>query len=567
MNAIRWQRPRQPSDGPDAPELVWSTAHAVNGSNSGARITCNGKPVPSDAEPAVTVECKNCLRKIGGRFGQAQATTARSRNVYQPYPPDYKPLCHPSQAIVITRVGGDSLTLATWSGPDRPWSGRQVPLALQAARERDAVLYAPTTEARNIRAVLQTCGIPAAMLASTRNGGCYITNKDDQPVGINGIPGFPPIWFVKPLSAGGLKPKHRAAEMFGFLEWAFLHGVGPDELGVMAFNLWKTTWPSFAPNGFATWSYADAHTPNRPPRETYVTGSGTERIVQLPLLGRDQAPILGRYEHATLHDKTMAYPDAMTHGGPFPWQLRHVDRPPRPGEVGISRITVHYVPDMAWSPLVTRDKTGKWRRWIHEPVSDLWAPNREVLLAQDFSVDLEVKETYVGTHDSDGVFREWFDLYFEARGLAYGAGIAKYVFTRLWGQLSRNDDFLPWSVEITARLRESVYREALGRPEVSAVYVETDGVITTDTPPQPQNSGPGSWRIKPKDGPVDAETWILGESTYTWEDPETGKPRYHAETSGVSRRSHCEQLGDSLFGNDPAWLARRRRIMTPKAER
>jgi len=451
-----------------------------------------------------------------------------------------------------------SVTIAT-PHESRTWHGRDVRVALDWCRKYETILYAPGSEWPKLRAILSAAGLPESAFARKQNGGYYIERqKDDgrskaEPVAFE-HPELPPLYFCKPLNS--LHGGSRAAEVFDLLNFARSHGVAPDAPHRMAFELWKATWPTFKPGGFTPWYCQDAQYPNRPTVEAYRT---------LPLFGRDEAPRPGRYEHGTFYDKVAAYPSVMAHGGPFPWQLCKIDRLPERGEVGISRVTVHRVPDLLWSPLPYGRNViaGSRGGWTHEPTADLWVPNRELLMALEYGVEQDAHEVYVGQYPEPRMFGAWFDLYQEAKRLPFGSSLAKWLFTRLWGQLSKNDDFLPIAVEITARLREQVYREALGNPEVGAVYVEVDGVIATgQAPPQPYGSGPGEWRMKPDDGPDHSDTWILGESTYAyWRD---GRWRYHAEREQSDWHAHCERRGDELFANDLAWQERKRQMAVPR---
>jgi hypothetical protein len=473
-----------------------------------------------------------------------------SRNKYRPHPPDHRPAQCP--VAVMTAVGPDSITVAMPESSRTCYGSPQIRAFLDKCHEHSAILYAPGAEWRKLRTLLATLGIPESAFARRNQGGYYIDRPDRaEPVAFE-YPDLPPVYFCKPLNT--LSAGNRAAEVFGFLAFARSQGVYPDAPHAMAFELWKTTWPTFAPDGFTPWYYADSQHPNRPTVEAYRA---------LPLFGRDQAPQPGLYGHATFYDKVAAYPSVMADGGGFPWQLRKIDRLPRAGEVGISRVSVHRVPDVLWQPLpygpgvIPNSRGG----WITEPLPDVWLSNRELLLAQECGVELDAREVCIGQYYEHRMFAAWFDLYQEAKRLPFGADLAKWLFTRLWGQLSTRDDLLPVAVEITARLREQVYREALGRPEVGAVYVEVDGIIATGTPPQPQGTGPGDWRVKPDSGPVDADSFVLGESTHAYYRDGDGKRRYHAERQHGDWHEFCEQLGVEKFGD--VWRNWKPPVMAP----
>src|SRR6266540_1941837 len=492
---------------------------------------------------------------------------SRSENVWQPYPADRKPEYRPAGVVTDTDEEFDTITLAVqdsreWPHEEHSHTSATIRPALGHLADRNGIIYASTGDAHAIKSILGRAGIPDALLLDQRNGGHYVTDRETrQPIALL-VPGLPPIWFLPPLR--DLSPRVRAAEVFAFLDWAWAHGVAAGDPDQMTFNSWKITFP---PRGFKTWFYPDAHSPGRPPRDLYVTGAEADRVVQLPLLGRDQAPqwTLGFHEHATLYDRKMAYPYEMAHGGPFPMQLHRAhpaDRLPEAWEVGIVQVVIHHVPeDLLWSPVPCYFDDHGRKRWSYEKGT---APDvltiRELWLALTSGVDLEIKETYAcpASYYKDNVFTEWFGLCVEARELEHGSRVAKWIANRLWGQLSRMDDFLPWAVEITARHRVTAARQALMVPEVRAVYAETDGIIcTAEDPaarPEPYGDGPGKWREKPKDGPADQPALILGESAYMW-DRGNGKFGYHAETAAKDRPEHCRDLGDKLVGNDPRWLA------------
>ncbi len=497
---------------------------------------------------------------------------SRSQNIYQPYPPSHKPTYRP--AGVVSDAVDDTVTLATQEDGEWRYTSTAILGELERLTARNAIIYAPVKTTGSIRRILQRAGVPEPTLASTSNGGCHVKDrKTGRSIALLlSSLGLPDIWFCDTRPFNGMRPRDRADEVFSFLNWAFLHGVPADEPGSMTFNLWKTTFP---PRGYKTWFYEEQH-PGRPPKSLYVTGGKAGREWQLMMHGWDLS-IPGHYKHATLLDCKMAYPYVMAHDtaierdGLFPMQLHATKdaRLPEPWELGISRVVVHAVPDLPWSPLPYRNpETGKWEP-LRQPMADLTVTNRELWLALRRGVDLEVKESYVGVKGTyRQPFSKWYALYCEARELQPGSVFAKWIFNRLWGQLmiaghGDDFDFLPWAADIVARLRVKLHNEAL-TPETGAVYVETDSVIVTKDLPKPYRDGPGSWYEKPQDGPVNAETWIPErESTAAWTHAD-GKADFRGEVpkeegKGIRKLSdYVTDLCEQRFANDPDWQAWKR---------
>lgn len=229
----------------------------------------------------------------------------------------------------------------------------------------------------------------------------------------------------------------------------------------------------------------------------------------------------GDYSASRYFDLGAAYPSCMA-AEPFPCRLIPVKVTTRLAGVGLARATVE-VPPMDWCPLPVRVRRGAvcygWG------TAEGWWTYRELALARDTGCKVTVHESWAGVRELD-LFGPWWSVVREGRALPGAAGaLAKAVTSRLWGAFALEDDggaTVRWrdkagrrpvrvrqhraralpaartvyvASEITARVRDRLYREALAAAS-DVIYVDTDGFIAGQDTPDNIGTGPGEWRVK-----------------------------------------------------------------------
>jgi hypothetical protein len=243
---------------------------------------------------------------------------------------------------------------------------------------------------------------------------------------------------------------------------------------------------------------------------------------------RDHAIRPGYHLGARYFDLVAAYPSAMV-AAPFPLRLHPGPKNPPAGTIGIARARVQ-IPDLAHIPIPDAMHRGPVpiytpERSIAFPAGTTvtgWFMLRELELAEGIGCTVERYKTYVGDEYAD-VFGQWFrDFYLEGRSLPGGsAKLAKHCGNALWGMFKHEGTRTLWAAETTARVRVRITREALYRPEIGAVYADTDGVIATGSvTPEPYGRNPGEWATKEWAGIT--EVRILESGSYAYRNPATG---------------------------------------------
>lgn len=503
MSAIHWELPnREYNEITEKWEVIEGTYYSVTHARHDDEKTLCGKEIPNTVESADDVSCKLCLRKLQPKHTARLRNQARDK--YRPWGTDRKRHAWPTAVVVHVERGrlevatrDDTITL----------TGTRIREWLTRFREQGGILYA--SAAGDIRGLRRLDLTVRWQKETVNHKGSVIKFWDDE---------LAPVHFLPPFV--GIKDRH--AEFYGFLDFAIECGIDPAGPGTMAWNFWKATWKQ----GFTPAAYV----PEEILREAFKGG-------------REQALRVGSFENARHYDLSMAYPHSMQ-AEPFPLALRKATRPALTAPVGIAYATVE-IPPMPWGPLPAMSAT---RYPVGTQVQG-WHSLRELRLARDLGARVELGDVYEGTNYVD-LFSDWYRLMVEARALEHGSRIAKHLANRLWGRFAPNEDsqyllkvapdgtrtktpllnkfsdLLYLAVDITARVRERVYLQALLEPDIGTVYVATDGVVANGSlAPKPLGGLPGQWREKSWTGPTDVRIVKHGwDHMYAWR--EDGAWRY-----------------------------------------